>query len=653
MMKFFRKYNKHLLAVFMALLLVIWLGGSAIEEFVRPNPGKRVVGTAKGGPVTEAETDLAKREDSLLNWMGLSWQQLRNRIGLPEPTDSDERISQVDWVLLKREAMRLGCVVTPERARELLSGPSSQPGRPSLQEQIHMRAASNNIREQLVYDAAANYFTVWNALTTFISVSAPPEPELRLFARNVSEFATIEAVVFPAQSFADPTQTFDKATLEKQFESHKTQVADGGLNFGYFLQPRVKIQYICIDPQKIKDNLRASEKAYLKDAYSYWQANKNTGNEFRWTMGEIEAFKNKADADSNGAAVPKLGDYYETFAQAQEKALEAVKFNAAKTEADRIANRLLLAAREPWFTVSYDDTGHKPAPEAVKANDYYETLIASLPSNLQFPEGITVQTTDLLTQEELIDAVEGFSQAGLPTPDGGLLRPAQLAFNVQNIAPAPEERHRETALHLSLWQTLGKELEGMDGATYIFRVIDAQPGREAKSLDEVADKVADDLRLQAGMEKAKAAADAFLENIGTQGLAQAWMADEELKAKVTPDKGGYVEPPVFARDNSFFSPLGKAVQPFGIVTDEFIDKAFELAAEGEKSGLVVVELPDEAKVLVIKGKSLRPLYEEDYQARRDFMRQQFGRRQQAEIIGQWLNGKNIKERNGFKFKNQT
>ena len=26
MMKFFRKYNKHLLAVFMALLLVVWLG---------------------------------------------------------------------------------------------------------------------------------------------------------------------------------------------------------------------------------------------------------------------------------------------------------------------------------------------------------------------------------------------------------------------------------------------------------------------------------------------------------------------------------------------------------------------------------------------------------------------------------------------------
>jgi hypothetical protein len=268
---------------------------------------------------------------------------------------------------------------------------------------------------------------------------------------------------------------------------------------------------------------------------------------------------------------------------------------------------------------------------------------------MQYAEGVTIETTDWLTEMELVEDVEGFSKSGLPMPDGGFVRPVQLAFNVEGIMEAPEEQYRDTSMHLSLYQTFPKQLSGLEGSTYLFRVIGAEDGREPKSFDEVADKVADDLRLQAGMAKAQAAAERFAANIGTQGLSEAWLADEDLKAQVTPDRGGYVEPPVFARDTTFFGGKKDNVQPFGTVTDEFIEAAFRLAAEGEDSEIAVIELPDEAKVVVIKGKSLRPLYQEDYQARRDFLREQFGRQQQAEIIGQWLNAKKIRERNHFKF----
>jgi len=652
-MQFFRKYNKHLLAVFMALLLVIWLGGSAIEEFARVKPGKRVVGTADGGPITEADTSRAKMESDLLGWMGLSWQQMGARVGLPEPTNADERLGQIDWVLLKREAKRLGSEMTPERAEELLSGPAPRPGERSLREQIRIQAAQRNIRAQLIYDAAANYFSVWNAMTVFLSVTAPPEPELRRWARDISEFASIEAVVLPATSFADPEQTFSEAELTRQFESYKSVMADGGLNFGYFLKPRVKVQYIRIDPDKIKEHLRGSEQSYLKDAYTYWQENRETAGEFRWTIAEIDEFKKNADATSNGVKTPELGAFYTDFAQAQEKALTAVKLNAAKAETDRITNRLIQAVREPWFNISYDESGHKPAPDTVKSDGYYQDMIAALPANLQYPEGITVQTADWTTEEQLVDDIEGFSQAGLPMPNGGFVRPVQLAFNVQGIVDAPEERRRDTSLHLSLWQTFAKQVTGLNGSTYLFRVVGAQAGREPESLTEIADLVADELRLQAGRAKAKSSAEAFLADIGTLGLSEAWVANEELKAKVTPYRGGYVEPPLFARDNSLFTARGDVVQPFGRITDEFIDVAFKLATDGEASQPAVIELPDEARVVLIKGKSLRPLYREDFQARRDFLRQQFGRQQQAEIVGQWLNAKKVRERNHFEFKKDT
>ncbi len=36
MMKFFRKYNKVLLAVFMALLMIVFVGGSALQSLLAP-----------------------------------------------------------------------------------------------------------------------------------------------------------------------------------------------------------------------------------------------------------------------------------------------------------------------------------------------------------------------------------------------------------------------------------------------------------------------------------------------------------------------------------------------------------------------------------------------------------------------------------------
>ena len=53
MMKFFRKHMKELLAVFMALLLVVWLGGSALTDALRGNydPGDMKKGVIYGQPV--------------------------------------------------------------------------------------------------------------------------------------------------------------------------------------------------------------------------------------------------------------------------------------------------------------------------------------------------------------------------------------------------------------------------------------------------------------------------------------------------------------------------------------------------------------------------------------------------------------------------
>jgi hypothetical protein len=656
MMKFFRKYNKHLLAVFMALLLIIWLGGSALDEIMTSRNREGVVGTSITGPITEADRSQAERETSLLTAMtqvarekgvglNLMWQtwQWSNK--------ADEQLGTIEWILLKREAQHFGIDVSPDEAKSRLVSAGLQ------ESDIHYVAQRMDRRPDGFYVAAANFFSVQDMLGVYLSAAQPPESQVRQMARDIFEQASIEAITFPAASFADPDQTFTNDELTRHFEQHKSARRGGGLNFGYYIEPKVKVQYIRIDPATIKQHLRGADQTYMREAFAYWQANRETAEEFRWTLAEVEELKQQSDASTNGITTngvttngvtfPTPGDFYADFAQAKEKAIAAVKQSTAQAEADRIVTRLLQALREPWFAVTVDDqTGRRPAPASVKSLDYYDDIVAALPANLRYDAGIEVQTLDMLTMQQLAE-IEGFGQASLSTDNQQLLQAAQLAFDVEGLAEPPEEFRRETSLHLALWETITKPLSGPRDAFYLFRVVDNHPGHAPEGLTEVADQVADDLRLLAGMEAARQAAEAFVADIGTQGLLDGWLADEDLKAKVTPDRGGYVQPAPFARDSSFFGQGPLMVTPFGKVTPEFIDKSFELAAAGPEAGPAVVDLPDEARVAVIQGMQLRPLYKEDFRMRREFLVQRFVQDQLEDVIGQWLNARKVRERNGF------
>jgi len=648
MMKFFRKYNKHLLAVFMALLLIIWLGGSAIEDMMSTRTGNRVLGTAATGPITESDYAQAERETQLLGEIGLSWQMWQPRFAPMFTPKADERLGYVEWILLKREAARFGVTVTPAEAKAMMLAADVK------EENIRRIAQQRDRRIDVYYAAAADYFSVQNMLEVYLNVTRPPEPELRRLARDFSEQATIEAVVFPAASFADPEQTFTTDELQRQFDAHKSARHGGGLNFGYYVEPKAKVQYIRVDPAKIKSHLRGSDQTYAREAYEYWVANKDKSNDFRWTLAEVEEYKKTVDVgsnglNSNGENVPVVGTPYADFGRAQTKAVEAVKLAAAQAEAERIVNRALQVLRDPWYSIPFDPTTkHKPAPDAVRSAEYFTEIIAALPANLRYPEGIDVVTLEPLTIDQLTE-IEGFGESGVPTDDDQFLRAPQLAFDVEGLADAPEEMRRDTSLHLSLWEPFSKPMTGLDGATYIFRVVETQSGHTPENLDEVLEQVTEDLRLAAGMKRAREAAEAFVANVGTSGLVQAWQADEELKAKVTPDRGGFVEPPPFPRDNSLFGVGANVVQPFGRVTPEFMDKAFSLAAAAPSNDLAVVDLPDEARSVVLQGVSLRPLYQEDFLVRREFLMRRFAQDKTSAIIGQWLNAKTVRERNKFEF----
>ena len=76
MMKLFRKYMKHMLIVFMSLLLVVWLGGSALQNVLRRQSMGRdeEAGVAFGEPVRLGDMQPAFNEANTLESLGIRWQ---------------------------------------------------------------------------------------------------------------------------------------------------------------------------------------------------------------------------------------------------------------------------------------------------------------------------------------------------------------------------------------------------------------------------------------------------------------------------------------------------------------------------------------------------------------------------------------------------
>ena len=111
MMKFFRKHNKELLALFMSMLMVVFIGGSALKGMLTPS-ANRVVATSALGEISYADQNEAKAVTEVLDRIGEQW---RSPLGTSKP------IEIIDWILLSREAKTLGTQVGEAAVRSTMT----------------------------------------------------------------------------------------------------------------------------------------------------------------------------------------------------------------------------------------------------------------------------------------------------------------------------------------------------------------------------------------------------------------------------------------------------------------------------------------------------------------------------------------------------
>lgn len=645
MMKFFRKHNKKLLAVFMTLLMVVFIGGSALDSLLQPQ-SDRVVATSNLGEISYLDQRAAEGSTRILDAIsGFDWRR-------PVWTTS-EPLELVDWMLLTRETHRLAI------------SPSIDAVRTGMQVPVETIARQIKTKPDHVLQALAQYAAVREAAFAIGSATAPSEAEIRAAARNSLEKVKINAVVLPATAFIDPEATFSEVELNAQFDKYREREPAGGLEFGYYVSPKVKVQYIRIDRDIIASKVRTARSKFLqKKAERYFAERRETDAAFRRPLQEDAQTYTAAGPDGEDPLVGPPEPRFLTWENAKDIAMDVVSRKEAETAAGRLADWLVPRLSEEWLDADRGDDGYKEVPDNAASLAHYEEVLSNVPRTIAYPEAVSIVVTDFFSKREAED-VPNLGRASFRAERSGALETlSTIAFRTKASIPnVPTKRGTNAADYLSLFQTSRYVLSDAQGRTYILRVVAAREGHVPESVDEVRERVTSDLRLLRAFEEAKARAEALRSCDASTGLQEAFYSDEELAGLADTADGatlGYFEPPAFARAGqsqgfgaSSAGP-GSAASTYvigglGLVPNDVIEGCFALEHSADRTA--AFELKSRAELLVVEW--LETIYPDgvEFSEQRETFVAQMAQARMLDAIGEWLTPANIRARNGFELVN--
>ncbi len=166
MMKFFRKHNKKLIAIFMSLLMIVFIGGSALQGMLTPSRD-RLVATSALGDVTSLDQADATRVTQLMRRMGLDWTQ-------PVPFGyTAKRLEEIDWILLVRETEKLGLMLDQANVRAS-----------ARTEEVQNAARVMRRKVSELIEARTQYDSVRGAALKMALAAAPGEATIRALTRD-------------------------------------------------------------------------------------------------------------------------------------------------------------------------------------------------------------------------------------------------------------------------------------------------------------------------------------------------------------------------------------------------------------------------------------------------------------------------------------
>lgn len=632
-MKFFRKYNKHLLAVFMVLLMVVFLGGSALESLWTPGLD-RVVAHSDLGDISFLDQQRAARSTQILWAVGLDWRQPYGALGKP--------LTEIDWILLTREAEQYGTETQLAAARTWL-GEDLGPDR------VDFIARRLNIKPDRIYRAVGELRSVQTTTWAVSNAAIPSAAEVRKAARDALDKVRVTAVVFPASGFVNEEAEFTEEELNAQLEAHREKEAGLGLNFGYYVAPVLQVQFVRIQRDRIAEaigvpNLERKAKTYYDEHL--------TDPAFARPPEEMPTPEDEIEIEG---PQPEILPYLE-WEEVREIAMDIVRKQYADEAARRIAGWIADYTAEAWLEAERGEDAYKIAPPQVTGADYYAEVIKRIPASIRYSDAVKADQTEFFSEAEAPE-VPLLGDAWARDAEAGRQRSLQtLAFKTKAIVPEiPRGENVNPVDYLAMFQPCPYPLTDADGNIYLFRVADAKPGHPAESVDEVREQLVEDLRLLRAYEVARTLAEALRVEALEQGLSAAYDGDAELqslKEAIHDDAFGLFTPPPFSRVRPYEVAAGRQsggiqVMDLGWLPDEAVDQCFALEEAGDK--LAVLEFEDRATVMLVEGIEIRRGREDEFDNMKKTLVPRFTANRRREAAREWLDPEQVRARNRFEW----
>ena len=512
MLKFFRKYNKWILAIGVSLLMVAFL----IQPFlssISPTGRSTTLGRINGKKVTWSDYQETVAQIKVLEGIPLVNTRVRELVGQ----------DATRWMLMLHDAERLGLSASDAEVDDVIAALGIQPQFiTKLLKQVRgyktedfRRVIRNWLTVEQYYELVSGQ--IYQTYDTPQDASPLPaqtisSPGLKAinqiyiadqFARQgnygrarelayasmgsqrISEplikhflyerMATVEGkfLLIDSEDYIDPSHTPSEQELTELFEQYKENLPGESqpYGFGYHLPDRIKIEYMTIPIDQITERIDVDEAEVL----DYYETNQ-------------DQFKNQNNEEEN--TQPPIRPYQEVRQQIIDQ------LTRQKTE--QLATKMVNSAQAILFEDSRDlkedEEGYRDIPDSFQPKPMQE-VIEELEKTFEIRPELTEATDDWLTLE----------QAGELPGIGSSRLANRRDFSFTDYLKSAKELEPgddNELIHLRLQVKVpSMPLTSYDGSYYMFRMTSAEADRTPENIDEVKENVLADAQTLAAYNK--------------------------------------------------------------------------------------------------------------------------------------------------------
>lgn len=516
LVKWFRKNNTKVMAVVVIVLMVGFVGGTALTQLLRGSGGMNsTIATygLKKHRITPNDRTRARQELEILQALGagqiLQYQDLRGVLlgellfsesggsaelfnGLRQHIQqnryfvSDKQLkamyeertvpTDIYWILLRDEAHDAGFHVLSEDIGQMLGQviPRLREGFTYAQV-MQMLVNRYGMTEAQILGTFAKLWAVLQYAEATCSLESVTNSEIRHVAGFENQTLTTECVQLKASYFADKSATPSPADLTAQFDQYKAfspgQASEANpYGFGYKLPDRVQLECLALDLTEVATTV---EKPTSEETETYYQQNRE--DLFTQTV--------KADPnDPNSPDVDKIQSYTEVVG--------TIVNRLTREKIVRKAEQILLEARnraDEGLEAVGSNEETKPTLAELKdqAGDY-----EAIATNLSQQRNVTVyySRTGLLSAAD-VQGDEHLGRLFLTGYGNNPIRLSQLLFSIEELGD-----NAVTLMFVpkaEMYQSIGplrnpsvERMPTLDGQIMaVVRIVAAEPAAEPANVD--------------------------------------------------------------------------------------------------------------------------------------------------------------------------